>query len=223
MKLCEALETYPSAQEQAFYGDALLWLEGALAAFFLQLDLLRRWRTAHGMQDPVEHYKARIKSAQSMQAKLARQGRAVTRETALTEIYDAAGVRIVCPFVDDIEKAADIIRSMTDVRVVAEKDYIRHPKPNGYRSYHMILQLPLHIAGDRRAVYLEVQLRTIAMDCWACLEHQMKYKHDVPDAALIACELKKCAEDLASDDLSLQTLRELIAGAQDARQKGGVS
>lgn len=211
MEVCPALEAAPQAAEHEFYGDGLLWLEGAAALFLLRLDLLRRRRAMRGLRDPVEHYKARIKSADSMRAKLRRQKLPETAQAALSGVFDAVGVRIVCPFVDDIDDTAALIREMDGLTVVQEKDYVRRPKPNGYRSYHMILRVPLEIAGELREPYLEVQLRTIAMDCWACLEHQIKYKRDVPGAELLVRELKRCAEDLASDDLSMQTIRELIA------------
>ena len=211
MLLCQALETYPSAQEQEFYGEGLLWLEGALAEFLLRLDMQRRLRMLQHTHDPIEHYKARIKTAASMRDKLRRQNLSMTAENAFTEIFDAAGVRIVCPFVDDIWESISLIKQIAGVHIINEKDYIRHPKPNGYRSYHMILQYGVSIAGQTRQMHLEVQLRTIAMDCWACLEHQIKYKHDIPRTQIIVSELKKCANSLASDDLSMQTIRDLIS------------
>lgn len=212
MTLCNAIEPLPSAQDAAFYGEDLLWMEGAIGEFLLRLDMLRRLRLARGERDPVEHYKARIKSARSMREKLARQGLPADAETARTAVHDGAGVRIVCPFVDDIQAAAGLIRRIAGVEVLREKDYVAAPKPNGYRSHHMILRYPVAIAAETRPVYLEVQLRTIAMDCWACLEHQMKYKQEIPDARLIAGELKECAEGLASADLSMQAIRDWIAG-----------
>lgn len=213
MLLCEALESYPGAEEQNFYGEGLIWLEGVLAEFLLRLDMQRRLCIARGMHDPVEHYKARIKTAASMTEKLRRRKLLPSPENAFQHIFDAAGVRIVCPFENDIWEAAALIGHISDVTVCEEKDYVRHPKPNGYRSYHMILKYQMELAGETREVYLEVQLRTIAMDCWACLEHQIKYKHDIPRASLIVGELKKCADSLAADDLALQTIRDLITQA----------
>ena len=124
----------------------------------------------------------------------------------------AAGVRLVCPFVDDIYRTAELIRGIPGIRIEAEKDYIREPKPNGYRSYHMVVTLPLRFlpAPPAEPVWLEVQLRTIAMDCWASIEHRVKYKREVPEQKLIVRELKRCADEIASTDLSLQTIRELI-------------
>ena len=124
------------------------------------------------------------------------------------------GIRIVCCFLDDIYRAIDFLKSLDGVRVVEEKDYIRHVKPNGYRSYHVILELeePYEdVTGANPGhFYAEVQLRTIAMDSWASLEHQMKYKHDIKNPELIVRELKRCADELASCDVSMQTIRNLI-------------
>ena len=130
-----------------------------------------------------EHLIYRIKSEGSMREKCDRKGLPQTAYSALHDIRDAIGIRIVCCFLDDIYRAIDFLKSLDGVRVVEEKDYIRHVKPNGYRSYHVILELeePYEdVTGANPGhFYAEVQLRTIAMDSWASLEHQMKYKHDI--------------------------------------------
>ena len=128
------------------------------------------------------------------------------------DALDAAGVRLICPFIQDIYQTAALIRDIPGVQVVAEKDYIHAPKPNGYRSYHMVLTMPLRFLKEQPEpeIQLEVQLRTIAMDCWASIEHQLKYKRDIPNQRLIVQELKRCADEITSTDLSLQTIRELL-------------
>lgn len=203
-----------TAAEAALYGKSLILLEGAISEFLSCLDMLRRYQVSLGQHDPVAHWQARIKRADSMRAKLQRLGLEPTEENALCAVSDAAGVRVVCPFVDDVDLVADLLRTVPGVVIRAEKDYIRHPKPNGYRSYHMILSMPLRFTGGRGqdSACLEVQLRTIAMDCWANIEHQLKYKREIPNQALIVSELKRCADEIASTDLSLQALRELISG-----------
>lgn len=161
-----------------------------------------------------EHLIYRIKSESSMREKCDRKGLPQTAYSALHDIRDAIGIRIVCCFLDDIYKAIDFIKSLDGVRLVEEKDYIRHVKPNGYRSYHVILELeePYEdvTGANPGRFYAEVQLRTIAMDSWASLEHQMKYKHDIKNPELIVRELKRCADELASCDVSMQTIRNLI-------------
>lgn len=209
------MEDFPlgvTGAECEFYGDRLILLEGVIEEFLSCLHMIRRYQVSRGERDPIASFQTRIKSAASMKAKLERQGLPVTADSALRDVWDAAGVRLVCPFVQNTDQTVSLIRQIPGVRILREKDYIRHPKPNGYRSYHMILTMPLRFLEEapEHPVWLEVQLRTIAMDCWASIEHQLKYKQDIEDQALIVRELKRCADEIASTDLSLQTIRELI-------------
>ena len=198
--------------EHEFYGGRLIILEGVIAEFLSCINMIRRYQVSIGRPDPIASCQARIKSAGSMKAKLERQCLPVTADSALHDVWDAAGIRLICPFVQNIDQTVELIRQIPGVQILREKDYIRHPKPNGYRSYHMILSLPLRFLEKEpeHPVWLEVQLRTIAMDCWASIEHQLKYKQNVIDQPLIVRELKRCADKIASTDLSLQTIRELI-------------
>ena len=161
-----------------------------------------------------EHLSYRLKAEESMEEKLKRKGLPLTAESACFGVQDAIGFRMVCRFVDDIYENVNRLKALPGVTVWKEKDYIRHVKPNGYRSYHMILDIeaPYEDAKGNRPghFFIEVQLRTIAMDSWAALEHEMKYKHQVENADLISRELKRCADELASCDLSMQTIRNLI-------------
>ena len=161
-----------------------------------------------------EHFNMRIKEDQSMREKCRRKGLPETAYSALYEMRDSIGLRIVTAFRDDIRLIVEEIRRMERVTVVKEKDYIRHAKPNGYRSYHMVLQVTTDfpdVEGNVPGKYfVEVQLRTIAMDSWASLEHKMKYKKDIQNIALIEEELKRCADELAACDVSMQTIRNLI-------------
>ncbi len=161
-----------------------------------------------------EHLIYRIKSEDSMLEKCTRKGLPQTAYSALHEIHDAIGLRIVCCFLDDIYRNIKTIASLPGVRVVEEKDYIQHVKPNGYRSYHMIIEAEAPFEDVTGAnpghFFAEIQLRTIAMDSWASLEHQMKYKHDIHNPEMIVRELKRCADELAACDVSMQTIRNLI-------------
>ncbi|MBQ6386430.1 MAG: GTP pyrophosphokinase family protein [Lachnospiraceae bacterium] len=161
---------------------------------------------ARGLQDPVDHCLARIKTDASIREKCVRRGLAPTTANALFEIKDAIGVRIVCPFLNDVYLLRKYLVGIDDYEIVLEKDYIRHAKPNGYRSFHMILR-------EKSGYYAEIQIRTVSMDSWAALEHQLRYKKNpgVNDA-LIASELKRCADELASTDVSMQTIRDMIRG-----------
>ena len=205
-----------TSAESEFYGDYLILLEGAIEEFLSCLHMIRRYQVSRGQRDPVASFQTRIKSAGSMKAKLVRQNLPVTADSAFRDVWDAAGVRLVCPFVQNIDQTVSLIRQIPGIQILREKDYIRNPKPNGYRSYHMILSLPLRFLekAPEYPVWLEVQLRTIAMDCWASIEHQLKYKQDIENQALIVRELKRCADEIASTDLSLQTIRDLIEGSE---------
>ncbi len=161
-----------------------------------------------------EHLNYRIKSDESMREKCDRKSLPQTEQSALCEIKDAIGLRIVTRFVDDIFDLVYFIESLEGITVINEKDYVRNPKDNGYRSYHMIVgvNVPFEDAkGDNPGTfYAEIQLRTIAMDSWAALEHEMTYKRDISSRELISSELKRCADELASCDITMQTIRDLI-------------
>ena len=159
-----------------------------------------------------EHMSHRLKTDESMAEKLSRKGCPVTEEAAVSEVRDAVGFRIVCRFIDEIYENREKILQLSGVSLVKEKDYVRHVKPNGYRSYHMILDVAVPEDAARGHYFAEVQIRTIAMDSWAALEHEMKYKHEIQNAELIGRELKRCADELASCDVSMQTIRDLIQG-----------
>lgn len=161
-----------------------------------------------------EHLNYRVKEEQSMRGKCRRQEIPETAESALRTIHDAIGFRIVCLFREDVDRCVEFLKELPDCTVEMEKDYIRQAKPNGYRSYHMILLFTAPFADvdgvNPGRFYVEVQLRTIAMDAWAALEHEIKYKHDIQNPELIVRELKRCAEELAACDVSMQTLRNLV-------------
>ena len=162
----------------------------------------------------IEHIISRIKDSESMREKCRKKGLPETPASALGEVTDAIGVRVVCQFIDDVYEVAGKIREWGDCSIFKEKDYIKHAKPNGYRSYHMILVLETDFEDVRGELpghyFVEIQIRTIAMDSWASLEHQLRYKKDIKNADLIEAELKRCAGEMASTDVSMQTIRDLI-------------
>ena len=201
-------------QEQDIYGKYGVYLPKILE------DLSQRIQEANDRvkqetgQKLFEHFNARVKQAASMEEKCQRKNLPRVPESALKEIRDAIGIRIVCGFIEDIYQTIEVIRQLEDCEIVLEKDYIRAAKPNGYRSYHLILEVETpyedcHGQNPGR-YFVEIQLRTIAMDSWASLEHQMKYKHEIKDSKRIVRELKRCADELASCDVTMQTIRNLI-------------
>ncbi len=190
--------------KESIYGAFLPELEKARDSLSAHITEIRAEMTNQLGLDPVEHYLTRIKGEESMREKCVRKNLPVTTESALGRIKDAIGVRVVCAFVDDVYAIRDRLKNSGKYEIIEEKDYIRHAKPNGYRSYHMIIKI------DRR-FFAEIQLRTISMDTWAALEHHLKYKKDIGgDTELIIQELKRCADELASTDLSMQTIRDMI-------------
>lgn len=201
-------------QEQDIYGKYGAYLPKILD------DLSQRIQEANDRvkretgQKLFEHFNARIKQAASMEEKCQRKNLPRVPESALKEIRDAIGIRIVCGFIEDIYQTIEVLRQLEGCEIVLEKDYIRAAKPNGYRSYHLILEVETpyedcHGQNPGR-YFVEIQLRTIAMDSWASLEHQMKYKHEIKDSKRIVRELKRCADELASCDVTMQTIRNLI-------------
>lgn len=161
-----------------------------------------------------EHLIYRVKNKDSMLEKCTRKNLPQTTYSALHDIQDAIGIRIICRFIDDIYKNIDYLKSLPNLKIIKEKDYIKNVKPNGYRSYHLIVEITApyeDILGNNPGKFFaEIQVRTIAMDSWASLEHQMKYKHDIKNPELIVKELKRCADELAACDVSMQTIRNLI-------------
>ena len=163
-------------------------------------------------RNPIEMIKSRIKTPESIIEKLYRKDFPLSMESVLENIYDVAGIRVICSFVDDIYEVAHMLTRQDDVNVVEIKDYIKNPKENGYRSYHMIIEVPVFFTNRKQMMKVEVQLRTIAMDFWASLEHKMKYKKDIENVDEISNELKLCAEIIAKTDLKMQNINNKIAG-----------
>lgn len=153
---------------------------------------------------PVVYYCSRIKKPESMKKKLEARGFPVSLESAVANAYDAVGIRLVCSFASDVFEVVERIEAEPGIEVIEKKDYLSSPKPNGYRSVHLCIRL------RETGMHAEIQVRTIAMDFWATLEHQMKYKKNVSCDRLIRSELKRCADEIASVDLSMQTIREIM-------------
>jgi len=196
--------------EESFYKESIVLIEGAITEMLAKLDIIKKYKLARNERVPIEYITTRVKTEESMKEKLKRKGLEVNLENALTKIYDAAGVRIVCSYIDDVYQIAEMLKSYKDLKLIKEKDYIKNPKPNGYRSYHMVFEMSLDLAGEIIPVFVEIQIRTIAMDFWSSLEHQMKYKKDIQNQELIAEELKRCADQIATTDLNMQTIRKMI-------------
>ncbi len=160
-------------------------------------------------RNPIHGIYSRIKTPRSIIDKLHRKGLAITIDNVKTEISDIAGVRVICDFADDIYEIADMLLKQDDVKLISYKDYIRAPKPNGYRSYHMIVETPVYFSGGKECLKVEVQLRTIAMDFWASLEHELHYKKDLTEevSAQISEELLACANTITDVDIQMMSIK----------------
>ena len=161
-------------------------------------------------RNPISGVRSRLKTPVSIREKLTRRGLAVTVENIEQHLNDVAGVRVVCSFPEDVQTLANALLQQDDVELIEKKDYILNPKPNGYRSLHLILAVPIYLAHEKRKMRVEVQLRTIAMDFWASLEHQLRYKKDVNFTEDMAKELKFCADLSAELDRRMDSLREQV-------------
>ncbi|MBR4768769.1 MAG: GTP pyrophosphokinase family protein [Lachnospiraceae bacterium] len=160
--------------------------------------------------DPIEHVSSRLKTEKSIERKLRREGREVSLSSMLFYLNDIAGIRIVCSFTSDIYKVADMISDQNDVTVLLIKNYIASPKANGYKSYHMIVTTPIFISGTTVDVKVEIQIRTIAMDFWASLEHKIYYKFEGNAPEYIKDELQECAKMINALDDRMLSLNDAI-------------
>lgn len=161
-------------------------------------------------RNPFESIKTRLKSPESISEKLERKGFPFTVESIQENLTDVAGVRVICSFPDDIYRLADLLTGQDDIILMRKKDYIKNPKPNGYRSLHLILSVPIFLSNEKKYMNVEVQFRTIAMDFWASLEHKLKYKKNVNDTDEIVGQLKACADSIEMLDYQMQEIRNRI-------------
>ena len=167
-------------------------------------------------RNPFESIESRLKSPESIMEKLVRRGYELHEEdlerTIEENLYDVAGIRVVCAFQEDIYHLSDLLIEQDDIQLIRTKDYIKNPKPSGYRSLHLIVEIPIFLSNEKRFMRVEVQLRTIAMDFWASLEHKVRYKKDIPQdqAQEIARQLQECAETVAQTDQRMLEIRRQI-------------
>lgn len=163
-------------------------------------------------RNPIETIKTRIKSPESISEKLMRRNLPINLHSIESELYDIAGIRVICSFIDDIYMLAECLLKQDDIKLITCKDYIKNPKENGYRSLHLVVEVPIFLQNEKRFMKVEVQLRTIAMEFWANLEHKLRYKKNLPDdiLSLTATELLNCAEMSSQLDLKMQNIKDII-------------
>ncbi len=205
-------------------GDIKSWEEvsllynSALKQINTKLEILNdEFQEVH-RYNPIEHIKSRIKTPESIVKKLKRHGYESTLVNMVKYVNDIAGIRIICSFTSDIYRIADMISNQQDIKVLTIKDYIMNPKTSGYRSYHMILSVPVYLSDRMADVKVEVQIRTVAMDFWASLEHKIQYKFETKAPANIKAQLFECAKIVSELDERMLSLNEEIQAVttQDA-------
>ena len=200
--------------------ETLMFLyNSALKTVVTKLDILNdEYKYVH-KYDPIEYIKSRIKTPESIVKKLKRHGLETNVDNMINHINDIAGVRIVCSFTSDIYQIAEMIGKQNDLTVVSVKDYIRNPKASGYKSYHMLVSVPIFLGEQVIDTKVEIQIRTIAMDFWASLEHKIYYKFEGNAPAYISRELRDCSQIVSMLDLKMLELNEEIMNAKKQQEE----
>lgn len=188
----------------------MMQYECAMLEVQTKLEVLNKELSLLNSRNPFESIKCRIKSPESIVGKLRRNNLDLTIENIENNLNDIAGIRVICSFPEDIYMLVDCLLQQDDIILIAKKDYIKNPKPNGYRSLHLILDIPIFLTNEKKHMRVEVQFRTIAMDFWASLEHKMKYKKDIENAESISEELKYCADLVSQLDKRMEQIRNRI-------------
>ena len=205
-------DTPTAAAFQQQYREMMQLYSAAVREVRTKVEILDeefRTRYAH---NPIHHIDSRLKSPQSMMKKLARKGLPQTLEAAEANLNDIAGVRIVCNYMDDIYRIAELLQRQRDVEFVHRRDYIENPKESGYRSLHLVIRIPVFLSSHTELVPVEIQIRTIAMDFWASLEHQLRYKSNHETTQQLRRRLQHCAEASAALDREMQDIYREING-----------
>ena len=164
--------------------------------------------------DLIDHINTRIKTPESIIEKMKKRNLSLNYKEMIKNINDIAGIRIICPLKKDIFSIRNLIEKIPEINILTEKDYVTHPKESGYSSYHLVVEIPVTLSQNIVYVKAEIQIRTIAMDFWASLEHKMKYKKNIKNQKMIGEELKRCADEIATTDINMQTIRNMINGKE---------
>lgn len=188
------------------FEELMMMYSSAIREVRTKLEVLNDEFQVRRSHNPIAYIKYRVKKPASIVEKLHRRGFPVTLESVEKNLHDVAGVRVICNYVQDIYMVADMLTSQNDITLLEVKDYIANPKPNGYRSLHLVLEVPVFFSDGCKQMKVEVQIRTIAMDFWATLEHHLKYKTEGPVPEEIAQELKVCSDVISDTDKRMQNI-----------------
>lgn len=201
-------ETLQEQITQTFYEFLNLQhlYDSAIEVVKTYLNILDSEFSVKFQRNPIHNIESRLKSPESIIGKLQKKGLPITTEAARKNLLDMAGIRVTCCYISDIYAIADLLSRRDDFVVIKKKDYIRNPKPSGYRSFHMIINVPVYLSTQKKYAPVEIQIRTIAMDFWASLEHQLKYKTSSAIPQELSEQLKICADKIAETDLQMQQI-----------------
>lgn len=192
--------------ESEKFEEMMLYNKCAIKEIHTKLEILNDELSLKTKRNPIESITSRLKQPKSIVEKLNRNGWPITVDSVEEHLNDVAGVRVICSFIEDIYSVADMFIKQDDINVLIKKDYIKMPKDNGYRSLHLIVEVPIFLSERVLHRRVEVQIRTIAMDFWASLEHQVKYKKGITDADMIVKELAECADIITKTDKKMQEI-----------------
>ena len=199
--------------------EVILIYNSALKQIAIKLEILNdEFQHVH-RYNPIEHIKSRIKTSESIVKKLKRYGYESTIQNMVQYVNDIAGIRVICSFASDIYQIADMIRKQSDIKVISIKDYIVKPKPSGYKSYHMLVSVPVYLSDRIVDTKVEIQIRTVAMDFWASLEHKINYKFEGNAPEHIKSELIECAHMVEKLDQKMLSLNEQIQSISQEEQQ----
>ncbi|MEG0687213.1 MAG: GTP pyrophosphokinase family protein [Hungatella sp.] len=201
----------PRTYDQIDQWTSLMFLySSALKEINVKIEILNNEFVHIYNYNPIEHVKSRLKTPESIVKKLKRYDYEVTMENMTEKLSDIAGIRVICSFTSDIYQIADMLSRQSDVTVLYVKDYIKNPKPNGYKSYHMVVTIPIYLSDGPVETKVEIQIRTVAMDFWASLEHKIYYKFEGNAPAYLQQELKACADVVDMLDAKMYSLNGAI-------------
>ena len=216
------MSNIPKSDDQVDQWRSVMFLyDSALKKVNTKIEILNNEFVNRYDYNPIEHIKSRLKTADSIVKKLKKDGHDVTIENMMEYLSDIAGIRIICSFTSDIYQIAEMIAHQADVTVLHVKDYIKNPKPNGYKSYHMVVTVPVYLSDGPGETKVEVQIRSVAMDFWASLEHKIAYKFEGNAPENLLKELKACADIVDMLDAKMFSLNEAITAyaAEQRRQE----
>lgn len=203
----------------ANFQELMMMYQSAIREVSTKLAILNDELSLGNRKNPILSVKSRIKKPKSIFNKLQKLNKDISIDSIRTSLNDVAGIRVTCSFIDDVYKIAQMLTKQDDITLIEAKDYIKNPKPNGYRSYHLILEVPVFFSSSKQPVRVELQIRTVAMDFWASLEHDLKYKKEVQNTKTIEDDLKNCAETIAKTDQKMMEIRNRIENMSELNAK----